>query len=51
MPMISPQAFDFTVKVSTGWITPSATAATTMSRRSTGTFSYRGADSAFLQAA
>src|SRR2546421_8301266 len=49
--LISPQAFTFTVKVSTGWITPSATAATTMSRRSTGTFSYRGADSAFLQAA
>src|SRR2546430_9198156 len=49
--MISPQAFDFTMKVSDGWITPSATAATTISRRSTGTVSYRGADSACLQAA
>jgi hypothetical protein len=34
--MISPHAFDFTLNVRIGWITPEALAVTTMSRRSTG---------------
>src|SRR2546422_6627046 len=33
---ISPEAFDFTLSVRMGWITPDAVAVTTMSRRATG---------------
>src|SRR6266511_3657067 len=48
---ISPEAFDFTLRVRIGWITPEADAVTTMSRCWTGIFSYSGAGCAFLQAA
>ena len=37
--MISPEALDLTLSVSTGWITPEADTATTMSRGSTDTSS------------
>jgi len=42
MAMISPDAFDLTLSVRIGWITPDAVADTTMSRRTTGTVSYAG---------
>src|SRR3989442_13791646 len=48
---ISPEAFDFTLSVRMGWITPDAVAVTTMSRRATGTREYGGADSTLWQAA
>ena len=51
MPMISPDALDFTSTVRIGWTVPAADADTTMSRRSTGTFSYSWAGSARLQPA
>ena len=34
--LASPDAFDFTLKVRIGWMTPDAVAVTTMSRCSTG---------------
>src|SRR2546428_14078243 len=48
---ISPEAFDFTLSVRMGWITPDAVAVTTMSRRATGIREYGGADSTLWQAA
>src|SRR5947207_3429305 len=48
---ISPEAFDFTLKVRIGWIAPEAVAVTTMSRRATGTSEYGGADCTFWHAA
>src|SRR5438046_5956736 len=48
---ISPEAFDFTLKVRIGWIAPEAVAVTTMSRRATGTSEYGGAVSNLWQAA
>src|SRR5438309_4157870 len=42
---ISPEAFDFTLSVRMGWITPDAVAVTTMSRRATGIREYGGARS------
>ena len=46
--MMSPDAWDFTSTVRSGWMAPAADAVTTMSRRSTATFSYTGAGCGLL---
>src|SRR2546430_15831951 len=51
MAMISPDAFDFTLRVRIGWITPEAVAVTMMSRRAAGVVVFGRTDSALLQPA